>query len=811
MDNSRNSSHLRWFLFFGITGVSSLVWLFFQNGDEAFVSMDAPLFQLERFRYCLENSFYHLWFPDYWLGNRYGPIAPDQNALIQKWFHFPFSLNLLFSFNLLMGGVGFYLLLRRLKLNGPACVFGALAFLLTSTNMTLVFPGHINKIMTSAWIPFSVAFFFTALGERRLMDYIISGAFLGLALLGGEVQISYYLGIWYTAWLVFYLVLKRKKEELTPADLSVHTGGLIILAITSLVAGFSTTVHSLRFLSDNTIAKAAEDGNKTWQFATQFYFPPEEMFSFLTTIQFFGAPHAYWGRDGAPTPIRFSDDYMGLLPLGFAIVGAVALWKLWQVRFLVVMAVISLLASFGKEGFVYLLLYQLPTMKSQRNPHRWIYFVAFAVCVLAAYGIHWFWERLHSKENDDPKNTTQKLFSGWNKYLFTIFCTGFVLFAISALFVNSHESIAPLFFGNEALASNQRPLFLERTNLAIASLFRTGFFLALSSGAVWWLIYTKSRLRPNQPKWSMYAPFALLVLIMVTDLGMNNKRYIQFYPWKDRFQNNQIVNFFKQDNDQFRVKVFGFQESMILNDLVSNILPFHQVEVVDPPAASRLPTEYAQIFAYTADHYVRSDRYYDFFNIKYVLSAKDFSDPNIKTELIGKNDTFSLYQRPDFMPRAWLVDTARVVPDRQTALAQTFDSAFPFRQSVVLEEKPGIVPVDAAPLSKSARPSQSVKAVPFKLYESNQLEIETSTDKPAMLVLGEKWDPDWKAWLDDKPVKIYCANFAMRGIELPIGKHQLRMEYRPSMMGFWVSIITLSVVMIGTGIFWLSTGKKSDH
>ena len=73
-----------------------------------------------------------------------------------------------------------------------------------------------------------------------------------------------------------------------------------------------------------------------------------------------------------------------------------------------------------------------------------------------------------------------------------------------------------------------------------------------------------------------------------------------------------------------------------------------------------------------------------------------------------------------------------------------------------------------------------------------------------MLVMSEKWDPDWKAWVDEKPAKIFKANFLMRAIELLPGKHVVRMEYRPSAVGFWISLVSTTVFMlagIGYGLW----------
>lgn len=99
-------------------------------------------------------------------------------------------------------------------------------------------------------------------------------------------------------------------------------------------------------------------------------------------------------------------------------------------------------------------------------------------------------------------------------------------------------------------------------------------------------------------------------------------------------------------------------------------------------------------------------------------------------------------------------------------------------------------------------PSIAPRSARIIRHEDNRVEIETSSDAPAMLVMSEKWDPDWRAWLDGMPVKIFKANFLMRAIEAPPGKHVVLMEYRPSMRPFWFS--TVSVAILGLcGTAWV--------
>ena len=845
MDDSRLS--LRQTLLFLIAAAIPLLALFYHSPDVAIQDGDAPAAWFQNMHSALAGGFWNLWSSGAWLGERYAPISPDFNAVLLRWTDFPFSLNLLFSLNLFVGGIGMFALLRSLKLAGSACVLGGLAYLLSNTILTLVYPGHVNKVMSCAWLPFSVAAFLTALRDNRLGCYAISGAFLGLSLLAGEVQVPYYLGLWYVAWLLLFLWNQWGLRQLGPRVAVKHSVGLLLVVICALGLGFSTAVHSLSYLGGTPPLASAAAPENNWRFATQFYFPPEEILSYLTTVQFFGGPHVYWGRDGNPTPLRLSDDYMGLLPLGFAILGGIVCWRIWQARLFVIMGIGSLLASFGREGGLYWLLYQLPTMKSQRNPHRWSYFVSLAVCVLAAYGVDWLVKRVRqarigkgkigeaageppaatreSPALPDPKSRAPD-WVFWQRCLLWVVFTSALLFAVAGILWVQHRAVAEAYYGKAALLSEMGPLFLERTRMLLGSLTRTGCFLALSTGSVWWVIAAGSKFKVQSSKFWTLAPWTAIVLVLILDLGLNARRYIHFYNWRDYYDKNGLANFLRQDTDFYRVKVFGIHEHPMLNELVSNILPFHRIPVIDPPSVSRMPRDYNKLFAYIREHPVmRTDRYLDLFNVKYILSPQPFSDEYVNFTRVAEWNGIHVTRRDDFMPRAWLVETARVVRDGEDAvLLATLHPAMDLREIVVLEEAPRTVPVDSQkplgnrsgklkdrqPSTLNPQPSPATRSARISRYEDNRVEIVTSADRPAMLVLGEKWDADWKAWTDGNPTRIYRANFLMRAVEVPSGSHTILMEYRPSLIPFWISVISVSLFCLGGIKFLFKQRNNSD-
>lgn len=853
-----------WILF-GLLCLIILGVLFAHRPSLALSAGDTPLSGIQKQMEMARHAEWKAWQSIVWLGLPGTALFPSLALLIFAFIPLGYATTALFLAGFFLSALGMYVLLRTLNLSLTACFFGGLSMLLTNTVLTLVLPGHSNKVYTYPWLIFACAFFLKGLSNNRWRNFVVTGAFLGLAVLSGEVQVAFYTGLWFGVWALLMPWFGRVKSlfreslaagsagresalavllrqaatlvrQLLPQWLN-SAGGIFLVAGTAAIVGFQAVGFFTGILTHQTLAVASSQTEANWEFCTQYFFPTEEVLSYLTTVQFFGGPQAYWGRDGAPAPLRLSDDYMGLLPLGFALVGAVVCWRVWQARLFIFMGIGSLFLSFGRDGILFWILYHLPTMKSQRNPHRWSFFVSLAVCVLAAYGVDWLSRRLRNHPTAPPSKNTASLphAAAWNPVfrgrlemglLIAVTC-GFLLFFSARLLSHAPEVAARLHYPEEVLRADQQGLCITRTTMLLESLSRTGLFLSLSCGAVGWLLWMQGRPSTADSRWRMYAPWGAIMLVLVLDLGSNGRRYIRFDDWRARYLDNDLVNLLKSDPDHYRVKAIGVQQSPLLNELVSNILPFHKIPVVDPPASSRFPDDYAMFFDYSQNHFMRLDRHLDIFNVKYILSAMPMADPNVKLTPILSGKDLVLYKREDFLPRAWLATSAKVVRNDPSALLwATLHPGLNLRETVVLETPPKEIPeisgygppgksapsAPAPPKTDSAKPKPGARASGGKppvvapappsatdrdariiRYEENRLEIMTDAPKASILVLSEKWDADWKAWIDDRPAEILKANFLMRAVELSPGKHLIRMEYRPPTRDFWISASAVSL------------------
>ena len=83
-------------------------------------------------------------------------------------------------------------------------------------------------------------------------------------------------------------------------------------------------------------------------------------------------------------------------------------------------------------------------------------------------------------------------------------------------------------------------------------------------------------------------------------------------------------------------------------------------------------------------------------------------------------------------------------------------------------------------------------------YQSGKVELKTSAIQKSFLVLTDTYYPGWKAFVDEKQVKVYETDLAFRGIVVPEGEHLVKFIYDPISikLGLIISEVGLSGLLL---------------
>jgi hypothetical protein len=161
-----------------------------------------------------------------------------------------------------------------------------------------------------------------------------------------------------------------------------------------------------------------------------------------------------------------------------------------------------------------------------------------------------------------------------------------------------------------------------------------------------------------------------------------------------------------------------------------------------------------------------------------------------------------IFENHSVFPRAFVVSRAKTIRNAPDLLKRLLGADFDPRKEVLLEKDVRQIP----PIPGNPTPAQ----VRFLLYEPERSILEVA-GPGGFLVVSDAFHPGWRARVDGKEAPLHRANYVMRAVELPPGKHRIEFEFKPAAfrVGIWISIISLLVMIaFAVGANRWESGKR---
>jgi Bacterial membrane protein YfhO len=174
-------------------------------------------------------------------------------------------------------------------------------------------------------------------------------------------------------------------------------------------------------------------------------------------------------------------------------------------------------------------------------------------------------------------------------------------------------------------------------------------------------------------------------------------------------------------------------------------------------------------------------------------------NPTTKWREVDRFPGGVMYENRQALPRTWLVPQVVQLPPE--SILQTIRTSRLPNGAVYQPETMALVETIAG-LDTLNTPAAAGWTGQAKLLTAaeTQVEIQTTTASPALLVLSDVNYPGWQAWVDGKSTPIVQTNYIQRGVKVPAGKHIVRFEFHPFSFKLGGAIsITAAVV----GLYWL--------
>jgi hypothetical protein len=173
---------------------------------------------------------------------------------------------------------------------------------------------------------------------------------------------------------------------------------------------------------------------------------------------------------------------------------------------------------------------------------------------------------------------------------------------------------------------------------------------------------------------------------------------------------------------------------------------------------------------------------------------------NKLTAVPAENGEYALFDFTGALPRARLYSHWQVDTNDSTTLQMLTSANFDPWKTVLLSTS---LPV--APVTNTA--NENSGTVEFKSYAPTDIQFTAQADAPSVLLLNDKFDPNWHVFVDGKPAPLLRCNFIMRGVYVTPGAHSVEFKFSLPMGPLYVSLSAIGIGILLCGILFFSTRR----
>jgi hypothetical protein len=670
----------------------------------------------------------------------------------------------------------YYILLLSFKVRPWFAIAGALAFGLSSYMIIGLGAGHNARIGAIAFMPLIIAGIHLAFSGNRILGLGVTALGLTLHLRENHLQITYYTVLIVLMYGLIQLIYAIRARQV--ADFFKNMGVLIpavLIAIGTFFGQFwaitEYTTYSIRGPSELIKESVSKDNNglsKEYAFQYKYgigeslalfipniyggtstnYFvqdPESESYKALsgsgdneTANQLAGYTSAYWGPQG----FTGGSYYAGAIVCFLFVIGIVFGEKKF-IWWLVPLSALSLMLSWGDSfsSFNYLMFDYFPGYNKFRSVNFALVIILFSMPLLGLMGL----ENL-LKEGWTP--------SAKKKLIWPVALTigvSLVLIMVGGIgsFLKPEDAQLPAWF-KVALKNDRVSLFRADAWRAIwlILVFCLAIFVLLKN------FLSKSIIYP------------VIVLLMVIDLGFVDSRY---------FSKEKYVR--KRENTTFAPTP---ADAEILKDK-----SYYRVyDLQGAFADARTSYFHNSIGGY---HGAKMRRYQELYDSGIVRNTqilyRDFQQGSPQFTLYGVlnmlntkyivygTDKENIIANPQAYGPAWFAKELIVVNNATEELKKT--SEVNTREIAVIDNSKWKLNIQTIPRDSLAAIKIIENKPPYMKYESESASA-------GLAVFSEIYYPKgWHAFIDGKEVTILRANYVLRALEVPAGKHMIEFKFEP--------------------------------
>ena len=818
-------------------------------------SNDGPVGQLESASHRLPARFTGCWEDLNSVGYREGAAVPNISFFLQ-WLLRPVLFSKLYApISIFILGLSAWVFFREMKLSAPACVLGGLAAMLHSTFFSVACWGIAAHTLTIAMTFLALAALADTTSSRRWLRTVLVGLCVGMGVAEGAD-----VGALCSLFVGLFLICQA---GVTPGSRvkNLLTGGARLTVIAICAALLAACAVSELVSNDiKGIAGAKQDATtraEHWNWATQWSLPKSETLGILVPGLFGYRADSidgtgYWGNIGRAAEwtdylekrtqnppedlyIRNSGSgyYAGVLVL------MLAFWALVQslqknsvfdsaqrkwIWFWAVVAVISLLLAFGHYAPFYRFIYALPYFSTIRNPIKFLYFMSMASLALFAFGVDGLWRCYMNRRVPNQKESRPGRFE--NLWLFGSIIIAGLLVVAAIVYAANRNSLEQYLHAEQFNSADAH-------QIATFSVRQVSFFVAFFAGAAVIVNLALRRVLPSKA-------IVIFGLFLLADFGFANFPWITMVNYEEQNATNPILSSLQDKPYEHRVALMPIEnsggpsalEQVYKGDWRLHQFPFSNIQTLDIVQLSRMPEDIKAFGKQFESAPIQLFRKFQLTNTRYVFCAANALNL-INDTMDPVKHRFRIVERFNFTPRSGIVDVLKVwdltaFPDINGLFAVVeFTAALPRAKlysqwsintnaAAVLEQlnNPQFDPEQTVFVTGTA-PEPAKTLVPdagtvsITSYAPKRVELKAEAATPAILLLNDRFDPNWKVFVDGQRQTLLRCNYLMRGVHLESGSHTVEFRFQPPIWPLWVSLATLAVGFVLIGFLFVPmTSRK---
>ncbi len=692
----------------------------------------------------------------------------------------------------ILGFIGFYVLMLAFNANAWICFISSSAFVFSSFNIISIEAGHVNKVLGMSMMAPVIGGVIMAYRKKYIAGAAVTAFFLSLQIFFAHFQITYYLIIIILFLGIYELINALKGKEIK--HFIIASSVLVLAALIAVGPNVSNLWTTQTYSKSTTrggselTAKKTDSGGLDYDYAMKWSNGVDEVLTILMPYYYGGSsneslsqnsdiykalmennvPKAdaknfikniplYWGDQPFTSgPVYFGAIIFFLFVLGMFLIKDNFKWWVFAI------SIFGLLISMGNNvDFISkFLFYNLPLYNKFRS-------VTMAVCIaqltfplIAGVVL----VKIVKKEITSLDFNKGLLWAGGISAVFLLL--GLITSMSSDFISVNDEQLKQLpEWAMDAIRS-------DRAGKLQGDILRGIFFIAMTAGLLW--AFVNEKIKPV----TFYAIFAFAILL---DLTSVDKRYLN----SDNFKSAKSL-----EKDAFAMTA---ADEMILNDKEY----FRVYNVAKNPFNDATTSYYHKsIGGYSA---IKLGKYQDLIENQFnktnmgvlnMLNTKYFIVADQKTgePLVQRN--------PDALGNAWFVQNYQLVANADAEM-KSLDSINPVAMLYVDKRFENN-------LKGYVSSFDSTATIKLTEYHPNRLKYTSTTTTEQLAVFSEiYYQPGWNAYVDGKLAEHFRANYVLRAMRVPAGKHVIDFKFEPStyFIGEKISMIgsiLLVIVLLGT-------------